>query len=64
MGRDMGYSKLKIMKSAAGYYYLGREYTGEDGFVEPGSRESGYFKTREEAEKMLGMLEYLEAEED
>ena len=60
----MGYSKLKIMKSAAGYYYLGREYTGEDGFVWPGSRESGYFKTREEAEKMLGMLEYLEAEEN
>ena len=42
-----GYSELKVLKSAAGYY-LGTTYQGM-----PGSRESGYFKTKEEAEYAL-----------
>jgi len=42
-----GYSELKICKSAAGYY-LGTTYQGM-----PGSRESGYFASKEEAENAL-----------
>ena len=53
------YSDLKVMKSAAGYY-VGTVYINDDGFVEPGSRESGYFKTREEAEKELEFWKRLE----
>jgi len=47
-----GYSDLQVMQSAAGYY-VGTIYTGEDGFKEPGSRDSDYFSTREEAERFL-----------
>jgi hypothetical protein len=53
------YSDLKVMRSEAGYY-VGTEYVNDDGFVEPGSRESGYFKTREEAEKELEFWKRLE----
>lgn len=52
-----GYSDLKVMQSAAGYY-IGTTYTDpKDGFTEPGSRDSDYFRTHEEAEKYLKMLE-------
>lgn len=45
----MSYTELKIMKSNAGYY-VGRGYM--EGIIEvPGSRESGYYATKEEAEK-------------
>ena len=47
-----GYSQLKVMSSAAGYY-LGTEYTNTDGFTQPGSRESGYFITKKQAEHAL-----------
>ena len=46
-------SKLKVLKSNAGYY-IGRTSINEDfGFEEPYSRESGYFRTLEEAELEL-----------
>lgn len=50
------YSDLKVLHSAAGYY-VGTIYTGSDGFEEPGSRDSGYFGTKEGAEKFLKELE-------
>lgn len=53
-----GYSKLMVLSSVAGYY-VGTIYTDEDGFQEPGSRESGYFKTREDAENYLEYLHSL-----
>jgi len=45
-------SDPKVMKSAAGYY-VGTDFTHPDGFVEPNTRDSGYFKTKEAAEKHL-----------
>lgn len=48
----MGYSKLQVLKSNAGWY-IGRTYTDKEGFEEPGSRESGYFGTEEDAKKAL-----------
>ena len=45
------YTKLKVIQSAAGYY-IGRGWV-EDGFEEPGSRESGYFGTEGQAMKAL-----------
>jgi hypothetical protein len=50
--RKPGYSALQVMKSAAGYY-VGTTYTDEDGFQGPGSRDSGYFPTKEAAERFL-----------
>jgi hypothetical protein len=42
---------LMVMKSAAGYY-IGRAYWDQEfGFEGPYSRESGYYPTKEEAEK-------------
>lgn len=43
-----GYSELQVLSSAAGYY-VGTTYTDEDGFTEPGSRDSGYYRTYEDA---------------
>ncbi len=51
------YSELKVMHSNAGYY-IGTTYTDPaDGFVEPGSRDSIYFKTRKDAETYLALVE-------
>lgn len=47
-----GYSKLKVLESAAGFY-LGTMHRDLDGFEEPGSRESGYFGTFQEADDAL-----------
>ena len=56
-----GYSDIRVMKSAAGYY-LGTVYTDpEDGFQEPGSRDSGYM-TKEQAIKELKLLEQGDSE--
>jgi hypothetical protein len=52
------YSDLKVLRSGAGFY-LGTTYTGDDGFEEPGSRDSGYYATREEADAALRVLEAL-----
>ena len=49
------YTELKVMQSAAGYY-IGRGYVVEEEwgtYEEPGSRESGYYKTREAAQCAL-----------
>ena len=50
------YSELQVLHSSAGYY-LGTIYTDKDGFQEPGSRDSGYFPKREQAEAELKKLE-------
>lgn len=50
------YSDLQVMHSGAGYY-VGTIYTDEDGFQEPGSRDSCYFPTKEAAQKYLDEIE-------
>lgn len=47
-----GYSELKVLQSPAGFY-IGTIYTDEDGFQEPGSRDSEYFPTKRAAEIAL-----------
>jgi len=51
------YSELKVMKSPAGYYVGTTYHNSEFGFDEPGSRDSGYFRTEEEAAAMLKTFE-------
>jgi hypothetical protein len=46
-------SEMQVMRSAAGYYLGRAAWDEEHGFAEPGSRESGYFATRAEAEREL-----------
>lgn len=47
------YTELQVLKSGAGYY-IGTMHTDpEHGFIEPGSRDSGYFVTREKAQDAL-----------
>lgn len=55
---DIGnYSELKVMCSAAGWY-VGTTYKDpEFNFEEPGTRESGYFSSSEEATAFLNYLE-------
>lgn len=50
------YFELQVLRSAAGYY-VGTLHTDENGFTEPGSRDSGYFGTRQEAERYLAMVQ-------
>ena len=50
-----GYSDLQVLRSGAGYY-VGTIYTGPEGFKEPGSRDSGYFTTAEDAQTYLEMI--------
>lgn len=60
--QDKGrYGPLKVKSSPAGYY-IGTDYHTEDGYTEPGSRDSGYFGTRAEAEAELKLMEALEGE--
>ena len=48
-----GYSDLQVLKSAAGYY-IGRLFTDNQGFTQPGSRESvEYYETAMNAEYAL-----------
>lgn len=49
--------KLEILESAAGFY-IGRNCI-ENGEIQPYSRESGYFGTREAAESALINNEYF-----
>lgn len=49
------YSELQVLQSAAGYY-IGTIHTAPDGFQEPGSRDSYYFPTKEEAQEALNCL--------
>lgn len=61
------YTDVKVMQSAAGFY-IGTEFvhngTGDlpEGFREPGSRESEYFPTREEAQKHLDVGVWMQRE--
>jgi hypothetical protein len=55
------YTELQVMRSAAGYY-VGTYYNNYDDigallFQEPGSRESAYFRTEEEARACLARIE-------
>lgn len=53
------YGDLKVMQSPAGWY-VGTEYRCTDDlgdYFEPGSRDTDYFATREEAEALLAQLE-------
>ena len=50
------YSELKVLHSGAGYY-IGTIYNNPDGYKEPGSRDSNYFKSNREAEEFLKELE-------
>jgi hypothetical protein len=51
------YSDLQVLSTPAGYY-VGTTYT-EDGFTEPGGRDSEYYRTFEEANAFLALLETL-----
>lgn len=46
------YSDLQVLRSGAGFY-VGTIYHNPEGFDEPGSRDSDYFPTREQAEAYL-----------
>jgi len=52
------YGNLQVCKSGAGYY-IGRMFHNPEygGFMEPGSRESGYYPTKEEADIWLGVMQ-------
>jgi len=52
-------SKLKVMKSGAGWY-IGRSYFDQEfGFEGPYSRESGYFVSKESAQSGLDEDSYV-----
>lgn len=54
--KDKGrFSELQVLRSGAGYY-IGTIYHNSAGYDEPGSRDSGYYQTREEAENDLALL--------
>lgn len=56
------YSDLKVMQSAAGFY-IGTEYRNtEFGFemIEPGSRDSAYYATEEEAQHALNTRTWIQ----
>lgn len=46
------YSDLQVLESAAGFY-VGTTYANPTGFTEPGSRDSDYFPTADEAQGFL-----------
>jgi hypothetical protein len=47
------WSALMVLRSGAGYY-IGRTFTGHGtGWMEPGTRESDYFRTSREAEDAM-----------
>lgn len=58
--QQSGYTELQVLRSNAGYY-VGTMYRNveENGQVweEPGSRDSDYFRTREEAQRFLDTVE-------
>lgn len=49
------YTDLQVMHSGAGYY-VGTMYHNPEGYDEPGSRDSGYFKSFKEADDFLKEL--------
>jgi hypothetical protein len=46
---DGKYGELEVLKSAAGWY-IGTVFYNDAGYTEPGSRESGYYDTKEAAQ--------------
>lgn len=50
------YTELRVLKSAAGWY-IGTLYIDPEYGAEPGSRDSGYFATKEEAGAFLRTVE-------
>ena len=54
------YSDLQVLQSAAGFY-VGTVYENPHGYSEPGSRDSDYFATREQAEAYLTTITEGEA---
>lgn len=52
------YSDLQVMKSAAGWY-IGTAYNAIGGWQEPGSRDTDYYSTKEEADYAFRYLENL-----
>jgi hypothetical protein len=55
------YSDLQVLKSNAGYY-IGTIFTSHDGFKEPESRDSGYYRTEAEAQRALDDLSFEQRE--
>ena len=58
------YSDLQVLQSGAGFY-IGTLFTNKEGpveFTEPGSRDTEYFATREEAEAELKRIESGESQ--
>ncbi len=51
------YSDLRVCQSNAGYY-IGTIFIGKDGFREPGTRDSGYYRTKKEAETALKEMSF------
>jgi len=51
------YTEMKVLKSNAGYYVGTLFMNPHVGFKEPGSRDSCYFNTKEEADELLEQLE-------
>jgi hypothetical protein len=47
------YTKLQVCDCSPAGYYIGRMFRDDGGWIEPGSRESDYFPTRESAEAAL-----------
>ena len=57
IGNYRGFSQLQALQSAAGFY-IGTIFTDpETGFSEPGSRDSCYFASKEQADLALKTLE-------
>ena len=52
------FTELQVMKSAAGYY-IGTAYNNEEGYQEPGSRDTDYYRTKEDADYAFRYLENL-----
>lgn len=56
------YGPLEVMHSGAGYY-VGTHYNNPEGYQEPGSRDSGYFRTSKEAEAELALMKLSQGQE-
>lgn len=54
-----GYTDLQVCQSAAGYYVGTLYWDDEYKFFEPGSRDSDYYATYEEAERFLKTLDIV-----
>lgn len=53
------YSDLQVLESAAGFY-IGTTRESHSGFILPGTRDSGYFPTKDSARHYLDIIERLQ----